>query len=289
MKNKRTFLQSIRMLRNHEILFCEIGPTCFKISEAKGILLRHLHNLTHPKNYGKDKDQTPLPNLVYQSQSGLIKKGKGIDPATQYNKATNIALACGKLNGTILHPGESFSFWKVVGPTTKKRGYKGGRVIEGDRLIVGLGGGLCNLGNTIHVLALHSPLTVTEIHYHSDALAPDHGPRVPMSSGTSVNYNYMDLQLRNDTDQDFQLLVWVADESLHAELRSARDIPISYEITEEGHHFQKEGAKYYRVSRIYRDSYDKATGKLLEHRLIRDNHSEVMFDPSQIPAEALQA
>lgn len=73
----------------------------------------------------------------------------------------------------------------------------------------GLGGGLCNLGNTIHLLVLHSPLTVTEFHSHSDALAPDHGKRVPFSSGTSVSYNYIDYRFKNNTDQNVQLLLGV--------------------------------------------------------------------------------
>ncbi len=72
----------------------------------------------------------------------------------------------------MIHPGETFSFWKTVGKTTKKNGYKEGRIIKNNRLIAGVGGGLCNLGNTLHLLVLHSPLKVTEFHKHSNALAP---------------------------------------------------------------------------------------------------------------------
>lgn len=45
------------------------------------------------------------------------------------NKAINIDLACKKINGVLIHPGEVFSFWLLVGKTTKKKGYKDGRVI----------------------------------------------------------------------------------------------------------------------------------------------------------------
>ena len=188
----------------------------------------------------------------------------------------------------LIRPGEVFSFWKIVGPTTEKRGYKTGRVIECGRLITGIGGGLCNLGNVLHVLALHSPLDITEVHYHSDALADDHGKRIPMSSGTSVNYNNIDLRFKNNTDQTFQILINVRDEKLFAELRSERDLAFSYEITEEGHHFSRENNKLYRVSKIYRDTIDKKTRKVINHKLIRDNHSEVMFDYSLIPQELIK-
>lgn len=56
----------------------------------------------------------------------------------------------------------------------RKKGYKAGRVIERNKLILGIGGGgICNLANTINLLVIHSPLLITEFHTHSDALAPD--------------------------------------------------------------------------------------------------------------------
>lgn len=288
MQQKRTLKQTLSMLRKRELLFCEISPLCYQISEKKEICKRGLQDLFHRENFLQDRRQIPLPFRVFSYETGLIKRGKGIDPETQYNKSKNIEIACRKLNGVILHPGEVFSFWQIVGNTTKKNGYKEGRVIECGRLTVGVGGGLCNLGNVMHLLALHSPLTVTEVHYHSDALAPDHGKRVPMSAGTSVNYNNIDLRFQNNTDQDFQILAKVEKDILYAELRSEREIPDTYAITEEDHHFRKEGEKYYRVSKIYRDTIRKKTGQVLRHDLIRDNHSEVMFDPDQIPPELIR-
>lgn len=107
---------------------------------------------------------------------------------------------------------------------------------------------------------LDSPLDVTEFHTYSDALAPDHGKRVPMSAGTSVGYNYVDFRFKNNTDQDFQLLIWFDEERMYGELRCEKEIPWVYEIVEEDHHFEKEGEDYYRVSKIYRDVKDKSTG-----------------------------
>ena len=48
---------------------------------------------------------------------------------------------------------------------------------------------------------MHSPLKVTELHTHSDALSPDHGTRVPFGTGTSVSYNYVDYRFKNITNQ----------------------------------------------------------------------------------------
>lgn len=269
-------------------LFCEINPTCYAISLEKEIIKRHLKNLMSREKTAKTHMNEKLPVVVSDHHSNLIKRGKGIDIRLQENKAVNIGLACRKLNGLVIRPGEEFSFWRTVGNTTKRKGYKDGRVIRGDRLEPGIGGGLCNLSNTIHLLILHSPLDVTEFHQHSDALAPDAGRRVPFSSGTSVCYNYIDYRFKNNTDQDVQLLTWCADEKLYAELRSTKEYPWSYRLTEEDHHFRKEGDKYYRVSKIYRETLERSSGKVLKKELILDNHSEVMFDYSLIPRELIR-
>ncbi|MBR2877449.1 MAG: VanW family protein [Clostridia bacterium] len=271
------------MLWFKDKLFCDISPTCYKISLQKEIVKRHIKNHLSEEKFSKEKSQEKLPNLVYSHSSNMIKRAPGVDLTLQYNKAINIKLASEKINGIIIHPGEVFSFWETVGKTSKRRGYKEGRVIRKNKLVAGTGGGLCNLGNTVHLLVLHSPLEVTEFHSHSDALAPDEGGRVPFSAGTSVSYNNIDFKFKNNTDQDVQLLLWCEEETLFAELRSEREFPESYKIVEEDHHFQKEGEKFFRVSKIYKESTNKENGDVVEKTLVWDNHSEVMFDYDLIP------
>jgi hypothetical protein len=108
-----------------------------------------------------------------------------------------------------------------------------------------MGGGLCNLANTIHLLFLHSPLEVTEFHQHSDALAPDEGKRVPFSSGTSVVYNYIDYRVKNTTDQDVQLCLWCEDEKLFGEYYSDYRLGnMTLEPISKGHYYGWPGAIY---------------------------------------------
>ncbi len=288
MSDGKSFTKNFKRFLKHEIMFGDINSTCYDIAVKKEIFKRHVKNMTGHEKFLKEKNTKPLPVLIYRSESGLIKRGKDIDPETQYGKAENIAIASDKLNGSIIKPGETFSFWKLVGPITESRGYKKGRVIQQGKLIADFGGGLCNLGNTLHLLALHSPLDVTEAHYHSDALAPDHGERVPMSSGTSVNYNFVDVRFKNNTDQNFQILAWVENETLIAEIRCEHEVGYDYKITEDDHRFVKQNGKYFRLSKIYRDVVDKKTGKTVSRKLIRDNHSQVMFDYDLIPKELIK-
>ena len=276
------------MFWNKDKLFCDIHPVCYAISEQKEICCRHIQDFLSHDTIASHRSRNKLPNVVSSQSSHLIKRGKGIDVRLQINKAVNIKLACRKLNGLVIRPGEVFSFWRIVGKTSKRRGYKDGRVIVGGKLQPGIGGGLCNLSNTLHRLILHSPLEVTEFHSHSDALAPDEGKRVPFSSGTSVSYNYIDYRFRNNTDQNVQLLLWCDKDNLYGELRSEREFPQSFELEEEGHCFRKEGDKFYRISKIYKVATDRKTGEVVDRQLVLDNHSEVMFDYDLIPKELIK-
>ena len=159
-------------------MFCDINPTCYKIALQKEICKRHIRNFLAHVNYAKTHQTAPLPQIVSSCSSHLIKHGKDIDPVLQENKAVNIRLANQRLNGILIRPGETFSFWQIVGKTTKRKGYRDGRILMRNHLLPGIGGGLCNLANTIHRVVLLSPMTVTEFHSHSDALAPDEGARV---------------------------------------------------------------------------------------------------------------
>ncbi len=271
-------------------LFCELGPTAYAISMHKQILTRKIKNLLGKEKFATRKSGVLLPVVVSSHSSNMIKRGPGIDPVLQLNKADNIRLACSRMDGLIIKPGETFSFWKLVGKTSKRNGFSEGRVLVNGKLVAGLGGGLCNLANTLHILLMHSPMTITELHHHSDALAPDpNGVRVPYSAGTSVNYNYLDLRFRNDTDVPVQISARCEGDDLIAELRAEKEFPTTYRIVEEGHHFRKEdNGRYYRVSKIYRETLDRASGEVIGRELKWDNHSRVMFDPELIPKEQIK-
>lgn len=269
-------------------LFCDISPTTYKISLRKEIMLRKLKDVCSQEKLATTHDADPYPNIVKSHSSILIRKLHGVDLRLQENKVTNIRLACNKINGIVIHPGEVFSFWHTLGEATEKKGYKEGLVISSGKMISGIGGGLCQMANMIHWLVLNSPLTVTELHHHSDALFPDERRRVPFGTGTSVCYNNIDYRFRNTTDQNVQILVWVEDGELCGELRSEKPFPNRYKLVEENNHFRKEGDTFYRISQVYRHVIDRETNQEIDKELILDNHSKVMYDYSLIPAEQIR-
>ncbi len=278
------------MKEKRKKLFCEICPLTYAISLQKEIIRRHIKNLMSKEVFARQRQTEKLPVLVASQHNDMIKRGPGINLQHQQNKADNIRLACSRMNGLTVRPGETFSFWMLVGKTSLKNGFSEGRVIINGKLVAGVGGGLCNLANTINLLVLDSPLTITEIHHHSDALAPDpNGVRVPYSAGTSVNYNHVDYRFKNNTQQTVQLCLWCEGDELYAELRSEKPFPFVYELVEEDHHFHQESnGKFYRVSKIYRLKKRRDTAEVISRELIWDNHSEVMFDYALIPQDLIR-
>lgn len=267
-------------------LFCELSPTCYRISLRKEYLLRDLHDRFSGEKFAREINTLPLPAIVKSHTSSILRRLEGVDMELQRNKAVNLRLACAKINGIIIRPGETFSFWRLVGEPGEKQGYREGLVINAGKLGRGTGGGLCQLANLIHWLVLNSPLTVTELVHHSDALFPDSGRRVPFGTGTSVFYKNVDYRFRNTTDRDVQLLVWVDENELCGELRATEPFPYKYRITEENQGFIEEDGVFYRVSRVFRLTLDRDR-HVMRRELVLDNHSRVMYDYSLIPRDQI--
>ncbi len=269
-------------------LFCEINPFFYWLSVKKETLKRHIKNFFSGDRLAKTRCRTNLPETVMTHSSVLVRRLHNVDLRLQENKVTNIQLACDRISGIVIHPCETFSFWKLVGKTTAKKGYKEGLIIKKNGISSGIGGGMCQMANMIHWLVLNSPLTVTELHHHSDALFPDERRKVPFGTGTSINYNNLDYRFKNNTDQRVQILVWCENGELKGELKSERPFPFTYKLVEKNHHFKKEAENFYRISQVYRYVYDRTTNREIEKQLILDNHSLVMYDHELIPKEQIR-
>lgn len=109
------------------------------------------------------------------------------------DRATNIALAVARLNGTIIEPGQVFSFNQTVGPRTRELGYREALEIINGEYVPGVGGGVCQVSSTLYNAGLLAGLTVVERYPHS---------RKPIyvepGRDATVVYDSLDLRLRND-------------------------------------------------------------------------------------------
>jgi vancomycin resistance protein VanW len=239
------------------------------------------------KKFAKTKASNKLPCIVKGHKSLILRQLEGVDIELQKNKAVNLKLAGSRITNIIIKPGETFSFWKLVGCPTKKKGYLDGLTISKNELGRSTGGGLCQLANLIHWLVLNSPLKVQEMYHHTDALFPDSNRRVPFGTGTGVFYKSIDYRFLNNSDQSVQLIIWQENGELCGELRSEKPFNYRYRIVEENHYYQKEGEHYYRNSMVYRQVI-RADNKIIRKELVLKNHSRVMYDSSLIPPDQIK-
>jgi vancomycin resistance protein VanW len=196
---------------------------------------RKLHWYLGNKKYAAAKSVAPLPYRIKKHQSVLLKKLGSNNEQLQLNKVTNLKIAAGKITGILIKPGETFSFCKLVGLPAKRKGYLLGMELSFGEARAGIGGGICQIANLIHWLALHSPLTITERHHHSFDPFPDDGRVLPFGSGTTVFYNYIDFQLTNNTPHSFQINLWFSEKCLEGELRIDTELDYAYHIEEREH------------------------------------------------------
>ena len=103
-----------------------------------------------------------LPVRVKQHGSLLLRELAPDQMGLQHSKVTNLRLATGRLDGIVIGPGETFSFNRVVGNCTRRKGYVDGMRLANGLAEAGVGGGICQLANLVHWMVLHSPLTVVD-------------------------------------------------------------------------------------------------------------------------------
>lgn len=197
----------------------------------------------------------------------------------QYNKIENLKLAVSKIDGVVIKPGETFSIWRLVRRPSKRKGYKTGMMIHNGKVSTGTGGGLCQLGNLIYWMALHTPLTITERWRHTFDVFPDVNRKVPFACGATLAYNYIDLQLKNDTDITFKLHLWLDDEYLNGTLYGSKKSKFKYEIFETDQRFELQWwGGYTRHNRINKRITNLETSEVTEE-LVTENNAIVMYTP----------
>ncbi len=245
-------------------------PVRYFLSYNGRKLLRTVQDNFLSATFAHTQQDTPLPYLLKQENSPIYRNFRQVRRAMFDNKITNLRLALQHINGTVIEPGMTFSFWNGVGKPSAAKGYLPGLVIERGEPRDGIGGGLCQLANMIHWLALHSELTVTERHRHSfDVFADDHRS-VPFGSGATIVYNYKDLRLTNHTAATYQLRFDLDAQQLTGVLYCSQMPVRKYHVEERDHCFITVGDNLYRRNSLYQHCHDSQTGEQKSHLLFHN-------------------
>lgn len=125
--------------------------------------------------------------------------------ASNRNRTTNLMLAANKINGTVLMPGETFSYNKVVGARTIAAGYKEAPIYIEGRVEDGLGGGICQITSTLYNAVIYANLEITQRTNHQ--FVPSY---VTASRDATVVYGALDFQFKNNRNYPIKLVCSVS-------------------------------------------------------------------------------
>ncbi len=250
-----------------------------KLGREYFILKRKFHWLFSRVKFAQVSENRKLSFSLIHHRSVLLRQLKDVDMQLQYNKVKNLQLAISKINQVIIQPGETFSLWKLVGRPTSNKGYLPGLALHNGQISSDIGGGLCQLGNLLYWMVLHSPLSITERWRHGFDVFPDSNRSIPFACGATLAYNYIDLQFQNNTPNTFQIHVWLDDEFLHGDLRCSESLSYRYEIYETDHQFkQQPWGGYTRHNRIWKRITDLHNQDTTEE-LVSENNAIMMYSP----------
>ena len=241
-------------------------------------VFRHIADLPRVGRFASEQFSDDLPFTCKKHQSLLRRKLGNSDPQLQENKVENLKIACPTIDGILIRPGQTFSFWRQLGEATAEKGYCDGIQLSRGEVVRGVGGGLCQLANLLYWMALHTPLVVAERHHHSFDPFPDEHRTLPFGSGAGVFFNYIDLRFYNTTDLTFQIKLWITDDHLKGAMYSDRETPHSYHVFEKNHRFLTENDKNYRENEIWREMIDRRTGNRVATEMLVKNHAEVKYE-----------
>lgn len=126
------------------------------------------------------------------------------------NRTTNLKLACKAIDGTIVYPGEVFSFNRTVGIRTASKGYKPAPIFTGTTGHEdGVGGGVCQVASTMFNAALFCNFAIVERHQHSQRVV-----YCPLGRDAAIFWGSEDFKFRNTSEFPIKIRMYCADGKL---------------------------------------------------------------------------
>ena len=173
------------------------------LDEAKEILLEDKSEYVIPL-------QTLYPNVTTNMIGTEAFPDMLSTYSTRYStsdrdRTTNLQLAASKINGTVLMPGETFSYNQVVGERTIAAGYKEAPIYVSGEVVDGLGGGICQITSTLYNAVLYANLEIVERSNHQ--FVPSY---VKASRDATVVYGSIDFKFKNNRDYPIKLVCSVS-------------------------------------------------------------------------------
>ena len=161
------------------------------------------------------KEEYVIPLKITKADVRVIDLGSRAFPnllgsaTTRYDagnvdRTTNLAIACKKINGYVVAPGEVFSYNQVLGKRTSANGYKEAAVYVAGGVENGLGGGICQISSTLYNAVLLSDLGIEERHNHSYTTS-----YIEAGKDATVSYGSLDFKFKNTRQYPIKIEAYI--------------------------------------------------------------------------------
>lgn len=240
---------------------------------------KYLYWFLNRKSFSDIREEKTLPFIIFRHSTPLYRKLQGVEIAYQDNKIKNLKIATPKISHILIKPGKKFSYWKSIGSLTKRKGYKDGIELYYGKFRPGIGGGLCQLSNLLYWMFLHTNLKITERHKHSYDVFPDSNRKLPFGSGATCYYPFMDLEVLNDTECAYQIVLTLSESELIGEIRSDVQQKEIYEVYESENKFKTEWWGGHTRHNVIARKVSDIRGDLVKREYITENHAVCMYTP----------
>lgn len=216
--------------------------------------------------YSKTRRDDLLPHTVFETSSLMLNENSGYDMKYQHNKVFNLQLAAKTVDRIVIAPGETFSFWQLVRYADKHTPYRDGLNFVDGKIVGDYGGGLCQLSNTLFWMFLHTPLTVTERHGHTTESFPSTDSH-PLGTDATINEGWLDLKVRNDTANTFQIIITFDEKYMHVQVLSLEQVTTDYTVYNSTVTYYRKGGRVYQTATVCRTEEDRLTHQKIEREL----------------------
>lgn len=175
------------------------------ISDLSNSLLGYFNNGEELKELSINaEEEKPSVTSNKYGITELFAEGDSYFEHSIPNRIENIKTASSKINGTLIAPGEVFSFNDSVGPITLDEGFNTAYVISKGRTILGTGGGVCQVSTTVFRAALNAGFPILERTAHAYRVGY-YEQHSEIGYDASIYQPTVDLKFKNDT-QNYILL-----------------------------------------------------------------------------------
>ncbi len=116
------------------------------------------------------------------------------------NRCANVARAASLINGTVIPPGETFSFNKTVGHRTVENGFYTAKEYVNGKSVDGIGGGTCQVSSTLYSAVLYADLAIVERTNHMMTVG-----YIPLGQDATVTDGGLDFRFKNNTDSPVKI------------------------------------------------------------------------------------